>query len=245
MNAVIKPSHFWDHAGSEGSFSHRVAQLMPRVDYRRADSDKERKAIFRLRYQAYGREGAISAKSVGLFSDYYDDTNNAHLFAIYIDGELASSLRLHIGSEACPDFPSVEAFPKHLQPELRAGKVLVDTTRFVADERLSRLHRDLPYVTLRLCMLAAEYFVADFWLAAVRAEHQAFYRRAFNHRVICEPRPYPLLAEPAGLVRLHFPSGATELYRKYPFFRSSSAERRRLFEVRQHPAFSKHGAVVS
>jgi len=119
-----------------------------------------------------------------------------------------------------------------LQPELDAGKVLIDSTRFVADERLSRVHRGLAYATLRLCMVAAEYFGADYLLAAVRAEHQAFYRRAFDLRVICKSRPYPLLAKPISLMMVHFPSAAEELYRRYPFFRSSTSERRRLFERR-------------
>lgn len=239
MNAEIKPSHFWDHAGRENDFSDRVAQLLSRVEYRRVKGGAQREAIARLRYQAYIREGAISANSFGTFSDRYDQTDNTYVFALYVDGELASSLRLHIGSKQNPNFPSLEVFQYHLQPELDAGKVLIDTTRFVTDERLSRLYRELPYVTLRLCVLAAEYFGGDELLAAVRMEHQAFYRRAFNHRVICEPRPYPQLTKPISLMTLHFPSAASELYRKYPFFRSSYFERRRLFERLQEPASSK------
>jgi N-acyl-L-homoserine lactone synthetase len=203
---------------------------LARIVFRRADSGEQREAIFRLRYQAYTREGAISPNSSGMFSDHYDETDNAYLFGLYIDDELASSLRLHIASKQHPNFPSLEVFPDLLQPKLDAGKVLVDSTRFVADEALSRLHRGLPYATLRLCMLAAEQFRADDLLAAVRVEHQAFYRRAFNHRLICEPRPYPQLAKPISLMTVHYPTAAGQLYRRYPFFRSTFLERRMLFE---------------
>lgn len=82
-------------------------------------------------------------------------------------------------------------------------------------------------------MLAAEYFGADHLLAAVRAEHQAFYRRAFSHQLLCEPRPYPQLAKPISLMTVHFPSAAGGLYRRYPFFRSSIFEQRRMFERHQ------------
>jgi hypothetical protein len=129
--------------------------------------------------------------------------------------------------------PSLGVFPGYLQPELDAGKVLIDSTYFVADEQLSRLNRGLPYVTLRVCVLAAEHFAADYLLAAVWTEHQPFYRRAFNFRVISKPRPYPLLAKPFGLMRVYYPSAADEWYRRYPFFRSSIDERRRLFERRR------------
>jgi N-acyl-L-homoserine lactone synthetase len=219
-----------DHTHPAGSFSNGISRLLARIDCRRADSGEEREAISRLRYEAYLREGAISPNATGRFSDPYDDSDNAYLFGLYIDGGLASSLRLHIASKEHPSFPSLEVFPDYLQTELDAGKILVDSTRFVADERLSRLYRGLPYATLRLCMLAAEYFHADHLLAPVRSEHQAFYRRAFNHRVVCEPRPYPQLAKPICLMTVHFPSAAEGLYRKYPFFRSSGSERRKLFE---------------
>jgi hypothetical protein len=245
MNAEVKPSHFWDSTGRARAFADRAGHLLTRVDCRRADDSAQQGAISRLRYQAYLREGAISPNPSGQFSDHYDETDNSYLFVLYVDGELASSLRVHVTSEERLKLPSLEVFPEHLQPEFDAGKVLVDTTHFVADEKLSRLHRDLPYVTFRICMLAAEYFGADHCLVAVQPEHQAFYRRAFNYRVVCEPRPYPQLTKPLSLMALHFPSAADELYRKYPFFRSSSFERRRLFERPERSALSKCELAIS
>jgi hypothetical protein len=72
-----------------------------------------------------------------------------------------------------------------LQPELDAGKVIVDATRFVTDETFSRLFRALPYATMRVAGMACEYCSAD--LAAVRTEHQAFYRRVFHHHPASQP----------------------------------------------------------
>jgi hypothetical protein len=47
-------------------------------------------------------------------------------------------------------------------------------------------------VTTRLAWLASEYFQTHLLLATVRAEHRAFYRRVFGHRLICGLRHYPL-----------------------------------------------------
>jgi N-acyl-L-homoserine lactone synthetase len=215
---------------SQSSFSDSVANLLDRIDYRRADSSEAREAIFRLRYQAYMRDGTITANATGTFSDHYDDTDNAFLFGLYVDGELASSIRIHVATREHPYFPTLEVFPEYLQPQLDAGKVIVDPTRFVADERLSRIHRALPYATLRLCGMCARYFKADELLAAVRAEHQAFYRRIFQHRMVCAPRPYPLLAKPIGLMTIDYQTVAEQVHRRYPFFRSTLFERRMLFE---------------
>jgi len=209
----------------------RLAGLVAKIDYRRADTREEREAIFRLRYEAYLRDGGIGPNPEKLFFDSYDDTVNAYIFGLYLDGQLATSIRLHVASkDRVPDFPSLKVFPDYLQPELDAGKVLLDTTRFVADERLSRRYRGLPYATVRLCVLAAEHFGADHVLAAVRADHQAWYQRSFDHQVVCEPRPYPHLARPIGLLTVDFPTIKSEWYRRYPFFHSTALERRRLFE---------------
>lgn len=218
-------------ARPESHFSGRLAQLAARIDFRRADSDEERDAIFRLRYQAYRRERAIPENPSGRFTDDDDEADNAYLMGMYIDGKLATSLRLHIASaEGTPDCPSLHVFSDILQPLIDNGNVLVDTTRFVADERLSRLHRGLPLVTIRLCVVAGEYFGGHHLLAAVRDEHRAFYIRSFGSEVLCKSRPYPPLLKPISLTTVYFPTQGAELYRRYPFYKSTSAERRKLFE---------------
>ncbi len=216
-------------SGSPNSFSDSMAQLLDRIDVRLANSDEQREAIFRLRYQAYSRDGTISPNSSGTFSDAYDEIGKVYLLGLYIDAELASSIRLHVASPEYPDFPSFEAFADILRPELDAGKVIIDATRFVTDEKLSRLHRGLPYATLRLCMLAARNFGADLLLAAVGAEQRVFYEHAFDYRQMSESRPYPLLAKPISLMTLQYQAAAEQLNRRYAFFRSTLSERRMLF----------------
>ena len=117
---------FPDHSGSESSFPDRVAQLLDRIDYRLADSDQRREAIFRLRYQAYLRDGGIPPNPSRTFFDPYDEAGDVYLFGLYIDDELASSIRIHVASKERPDFPGLEVFRDFLQPELDAGKVLID-----------------------------------------------------------------------------------------------------------------------
>jgi hypothetical protein len=215
---------------SGNAFSERVSRLLQRIDCRRADSAEEREAIFRLRYQAYLREQAILPNAAKLFTDPYDDTDNVYLFGLYLDGELASSIRIHVGSRERPYFPSLEVFRDVLEPKLDAGKVIIDATRLVSDERLSRLYHALPYATVRINWLAAAYFENGYSLAAVRPEHRPFYRRTFRLRLICETRDYPYLIKPLCLMANDYPSVADYVHQRYPFFRSTLAERRKLFE---------------
>src|SRR5205807_456644 len=149
--------------------------LLERVDYRRADTSEEKEAIFRLRHAAYLREGAIPPSPSGRFCDALDDTANAWIFGIYIEGELVSSIRLHVATRQFPDLPALNVFSDLLSPEIAAGRTIVDPTRFVTDQAASRRYPELCYATTRLAWLASEFFSANLLLATVRAEHQAFY----------------------------------------------------------------------
>ena len=143
------------------------------------------------------------------------------------------------------DFPSYHVFEDLLDPELAAGRVIVDPTRFVTNRVLSQLNPGLPYATLRLCWLAAEHFHAEHFLVAIRSEHQAFYRRTFRHRLICDARPYPLLAKPISLMTVNVAEVAEQVYQRYPFFRSTYFERRMLFERDLFSAMPKAATIVS
>jgi hypothetical protein len=137
---------------------------------------------------------------------------------------------MHVSTPSMPDIPAAHVFPEILKPEIEAKHVIVDPTRFVADPAAARLFPELPYLTVRLGYLAAEYFNADRVLATVRSEHQAFYKRVFGHKVICPPRPYPTLTKPISLMSLNYPEARETIVRRHPFFRSTLFERRMLFE---------------
>lgn len=209
--------------------------MLRRVDYRRAETTEEREAIFRQRYHAYLREGAITPNAREHFADALDDSANAWIFGIYVEGELASSIRLHVASQQLCDLPALNVFCDLLAPELGAGKTIIDPTRFVIDRAASKRFPELCYVTTRLAWLASEHFQTHLLLATVRAEHQAFYRRVFGHRLICEPRPYPSLAKPISLMALDYAMARERVPRHYPFFSSTPFERRMLF-TRSQPA---------
>lgn len=207
----------------------RVTQLLPRVEYRRAETDEDREAIFRLRYDAYLREGAIVASFGRRFSDAYDDLDNGWIVGTHVDGRLVSSMRIHVGTREYPQMVATDVFGEFVRPQLDAGKIIIDPTRFVVDPMVARSYPELPYLTVRIGHMAAEHFSADIVLATVRAEHQAFYKRVFGHTTVCPPRNYPTLIKPLSLMMLDYPAERAKIMRRYPFFGSSAAERAALF----------------
>ena len=211
---------------------HRLA-LLERIEYRLAETAEDRDAIYRLRYRAYLKEGAVSPNPQRIVTDRHDEAPNSWIFGIHFEGQVISSVRISIGSPQHPVIPSSDVFPDLVGSWIAEGKVLVDPTRFVADPLRGQHLTALPYMTLRLAYVACAHFNADIGLASVREEHQAFYRRVFLHQPVSGPRVYPGLLKPICLMAVNFPAQRDQVARRYPFFRSTGFERHRLFERHQ------------
>jgi N-acyl amino acid synthase FeeM len=208
----------------------RDSDLLDQVDYRLAQTAQEKEEIYNLRYRAYLREGAIRPSAEQRVVDQFEDAPNAWTFGVYFHGELYSSIRISVLTSEWRLSPSVELFGDALHPRLDKGQVIIDSTRFVADPDKARSFPELPYVTVRLGSIAGVHFNADYGLAIVRPEHHAFYRRVFLMEPWCEPRLYPGLVKPVGLMAGHLPTVRERVLARYPFLRSSAFERRMLFQ---------------
>jgi N-acyl-L-homoserine lactone synthetase len=211
--------------------------LLDHVDYRPVQTAEDKEQVYRLRYRAYLREGAILPSDSGLVTDEYDELPNSFIFGVYVGGELCSSIRISVLTSRWRESLSAGMFSDLIDPELDQGRVIVDPTRFVADHEKARRFPALPYVTVRLGYVACAHFNADLGLANVRPEHRAFYRRVFLQEPWGEPRLYSGLTKPVGLVAAHYPSIRDRVFQRFPFMRSSAFERRMLFERPGQVAF--------
>lgn len=218
------------HAEAPSRVIPRPTELLNQVDYRLAQTSAEKEEIYGLRYRAYLREGAVKELVEQRVTDQYDDLPNSWTFGVYLYGELLSSLRISVLTSEWRQSCSAEAFGEILHPRLDRGEVIVDPARFVAEPDKAKRFPELPYLTVRLAYMACEYFKADLGLAIVRPEHQGFYRRVFLHETIAEPRLFPGLLKPVGLMAADFPTFRDKVFDRYPMMRSSAFERRMLFE---------------
>ena len=208
----------------------RGSALFDRVDYRPIETPVEKDSIYLMRYRAYLHGGLILPSDALRVSDRYDDAPNAWTFGIYVDGELCSSIRLHVLTSEWRTSYATELFGDVLQPRLDQDEVFIDAARFVADPEKAQRFPELPYLTLRLVYLACEYFNADCGLALVRDEHQAFYRRVCLHETIGEPRSFPNVLKKVVLMASGLRARREEVLARFPIMRSSAFERRMLFE---------------
>lgn len=217
------------YGAHELGFDESIRAFLLKVECRAPVGDSEKEQIYRLRYRAYAREGALPPGAPEIFKDAMDEAANARTFGFYVDGKLASSIRLHIATPENPVCPAMAVFSDYLRPVFDSRMSVIDPTRFVADAAFARLYPKLPYVTVRVAFMACDYFVTNLLLATVRTEHQAFYRRLFGHRVACDARPYPSLSKPISLMVLDFPAERERIKFRYPFLRSTESERQAIF----------------
>jgi hypothetical protein len=217
-------------AGTTSRFSDRVLRLLERVEHRCAETQSEREAVYRLRYEAYIREGLVPPRADGrLYDRALDDTPNAWITTTFIDGELACTVRVHVASDENGALPSLGAYSDEIAPHLRMRRTIVDLTRFAAQLESARRFPELPYIALRPGWQALEYFQADRALATVVDQHQAFYRRVFGFTPWSEPRNYPGFNFKVACMGLDFRAAKERVEQRYPFFRSTLAERDALF----------------
>lgn len=164
-----------------------------------------------------------------LYDDNYDDGRNSWITTTFIDGELAGTTRVNLARGENASLPSLGVFRDVITPYLSANRTIVELTRTAARLDFSGLYPELPYITLRPAFLAAEHFDADFAVATARAEHLAFFRRIFRFIPWCEFRDYPNVTAKIACLGSDFRAGKARVAARYPFFRSTAAEREALF----------------
>jgi hypothetical protein len=220
--------------------------LSDRVEYRLMETPEEKDSIYLLRYKAYLHGGLILPSESQRVTDVYDDVPNAWIFGVYFDGELCSSLRIHVLTSEWRTSYATELYGDVLNERLDRGEVFIDPARLAADPEKAKRFTELPYVTLRLAYLACDHFNADTGLAMVRPDHQAFYRRVFLHEPVAEPRAFPgWHTMKTSLMASDFRSHREKVLNRFPILRSNAFERRTLFERASDRHASPRGVVTS
>jgi hypothetical protein len=209
----------------------RGAGLFDRIDYRLIETPEERDAVYLMRYRAYLRGGLILPSASQRVSDVYDDAPNVWIFGVYVDGELCSSLRVHVLTSDWRTSYTTVVFGDVLHPRLDKGEIFIDPCRFVADPEKAKQFPELPYLTVRLGYMACEHFNADTGLTMVRTDHQTFYRRVFFSEMVAGPRSFPgWHSQKAVMMASDFPNVREKILARFPIMRSNAFERRMLFE---------------
>lgn len=214
---------------SPSRFASTLLDSLDQVSYARIRPDDVEDPVYKLRYEAYRREDFLPFNAAGIYTDPLDRSPNAYTYGVYIGERLVSSIRVHHLTPDTRISPSLGVFGDILAPMLDRGLTFTDPTRFTADHDASLAYPALPFLTLRIGLMASEHFGADYCLQSVRPEHAAFYKRVFLSEPMGPERSYSQLSFPIVLVGSHVPETLPRILRRFPFFASTRGEREALF----------------
>ena len=211
-------------------FAERVAKMLERVECRPAVSATEREAAYRLRYEAYLRRDLLTPRvDAMLYDERYDPIPSSLTTVTYIDGELASTVRVHVVTDPQTVSPANDVFPEVLHPLLSSRRVVVEPSRLAASAEMAAKFPELPYFALRPPWMAAQHFNADFIVLSCASGHEGFYRRVCGHETWSGPRDYPQVSAKVVCMGLDFAAGRDRVEARYPSYRSAPSEREALF----------------
>jgi len=209
-------------------FNESILRLLERVEYRLISGGEDLEDIYRLRYHSHLRAGMLTPNATQMLHDRWDDLPNSYRFGVYYDGELVSTVRLHHLCREHPYAPSLDTYPAALAHRIHRES-FVDITRFAANTEKSPAPNALPFLTLRLAVVASCYFKQTAALVPVKLEHAAFYRRIFNVSQVGAPVIFPNLVVPIALFEAPAGENLIKTMIRFPFFCSTAVEQRLMF----------------
>jgi hypothetical protein len=214
---------------TRSGFLESILELLPRIESRRIRTAEDHAEVFKLRYRAYLTNDLIDANEKGVSVDSYDLLPNCQIFGLYLDGELASSLRIHRVRDDSPWCPALKTFPEHIAPRLEAGESFVDGSRFCVDPSRSAELSALPFLTVRLAYMASIHFESTYNISVVRREHAAFYRRYFGFERWAAGKNLDWYKLPVDLYVGDMRKNRARIDERLPFMQSNFEERLMLF----------------
>ncbi len=217
-------------SGHASRFADRVAAMLERVEHRPALRRADREAAYRLRYEAYLRQNLLNERLDSmLYDEVYDESPNSLTTLTYIDGELASTVRVHVVNGEASVSPARDVFPDVLAPHLRGRRVIIDPSRLAARMETARRFPELPYFALRPPWMAARHFNAIYMVLSCAIGHVGYYTRLYRFQTWSELRSYPKVTAKVVCMGLDFTAEMERVETRYPVYRSTSAEREALF----------------
>ena len=227
-----------DYSGSlaprpaeSSAFVRNVMALLDQIEYRRCESGEDLEEIYKLRYKSFRRHGLLLSESADQrMVDELDEAPNCYRFGVFLEGALVGTVRVHHMTEETPYAPIMTVFGDRLLPRLAAGETFIDPSRLAVDPDLPSSFRALPYITLRLAVIANAHFKTTSCVSMIREEHTAFYHRVFNSVQVGEPRTYPPFTMPIYFYESRCDLNLRPTIERFPFFDSTAFEQRMLFD---------------
>jgi hypothetical protein len=169
--------------------------------------------------------------------DELDYNRNAYVIGLFIDGIMASTIRLHHLSKGNHAGISMAHFSDVVGPMIDEGMTFIDPTRFASNPQVMWQYPMIPYLMLRVAAMASEYFEVDACLTCVSHKMVAFYSKSFGSFELSPARKLHGITQPSALYCAKISDIREKLATRYPFFKSQQHERKMMFAPRDELSY--------
>lgn len=199
-----------------------------RIEYRRITAYEDFEEMGRLRAFSYSYNDTLVDRPKDIILDDIDFSSNSFCYVMYVDGEMALTLRLQHISKENPDGPATEYFGDVVHPLMDQGMTFIIPGRLAINPLIENKSMGLPLMALRLSALARRYFDADSVLSLIRKGHAAYHRRFFGASQVAPLRQFADVTEPLMLFTTPREK-QTEIFTRHAFFNAMPHEDKLLF----------------
>lgn len=185
----------------------------------RADTEKTKDEVYKLRYSAYYSVNAIDPNPTKRFRDQYDEHPNmiSYILRNNQNGIAIGSIRASIYLPNLDNrVPALDIYSTEIEKEIGINKIFVESNRYTINPDFQNNNHYNIYlfkaIILQLILTQAEYV-----MTAVRKRHLAFYRRYLKFTPISEEKKYTNLKEPLILLIANAKEALESAVKSFPF----------------------------
>jgi hypothetical protein len=205
--------------------------FLDRCTYRAMTSPEDIEALSEMRWKNYmeGQTLKNERMTVDEFEDGKDSLPTARTVGLYVDGRLASSMRIHAVNAEHGNTCVIDVHRERIETEIAKGMRFVYANRWISDPEFSNT-MPLIVATTRITCLAAEYHRADRLISLSRENHVKTYVRIHNADVWSEePKPIDNLNYLYHLISSSYDNFRGRMWTDRQAYISSARERDGMF----------------
>lgn len=191
-----------------------------------------------IRYRAYRATGALPESASARFLDAFDQAPDARTVLVWHGDRPVAATRTLVSRDAArTDLTAALAFGDVIREVIPPHAVVIEANRFVVDPDVAGMTRRAIWPMIRANLMRCAFEEGDYFVAALRPAHLAFYARVLRLSVASEERVYPGLRTGMHLMTADLHTQVPLIMAEFTALKATHVERAALFgEVsRVHP----------
>ncbi|HRY01586.1 MAG TPA: hypothetical protein P5256_00560 [Beijerinckiaceae bacterium] len=199
-----------------------VTELLDRVELSRVGDVASLSEVALFRYRCYRHSDMVDWRRDQKLIDEGEETPNAFLFAMHLNGILVGTFRIHF-VESTEDFSQAfDEYPDVIGPLLANGESYLEPTRLAIEPAIRAEYPQMKLIFMATFAALAGILKPRHVFFVVRREHVPFYTRGFGFQQVKAPQAYHGIKQPLALMGGDYLAGIEAATKALPYLEIAS-----------------------